>query len=87
MIQAVTGERYDGCPWRAFGADGVPEVLAAAAACRSGDGITPALLLPSDPPQAVMTGLIHYTRCVAMVRDDDAVRAAEAAKKRGPGRG
>ena len=87
MIRAVTGETYDGCPWRAFGDDGVPEVLAAAQACRSADGITPALLLPGDPSQAVLTGVIHYARCVAMVRDDDAARAADAAKKRGPGRG
>ena len=86
MIEAVTGERYDGCPWRAFGEDGVPEVMEAAQSCRTDSGITPAMLLPSDPPQAVMTGLLHYARCVSMVRDDDAARAAEKARKASRGR-
>ena len=84
MIEAVTGERYDGCPWRAFGEDGVGEVLKAAGMCRTADGYSPALLLPSDPSQAVLVGVGHYARCVALVRDDDAAREAEKARKRGP---
>jgi len=81
VLHAVTGERYDGCPWWSFQEPGVSEVLTAANTCRTAEGIVPALLLPSDPSEAVLAGVTHYARCVRLVRDDEAARAAEKAKK------
>lgn len=82
-IEAVTGYRPEGCPWWAFHVPGVSEVLSAAYTCSTPDGVRAAMLLPSDPEQRILEGVKVYARALAAVRDDDARRRAEDARKSG----
>ena len=70
MIRHITGDRPTTCPWMAFADPVVVDVLDAYRACANGMGVTPALLLPSDPPHHVWMGLQHYCHVMAKAKED-----------------
>lgn len=79
-IERVTGQRPDTCPWHAFQDPLVVEVLDLYRMAASDDGVTPALLLPLDPPNEVWEGVSHYHEATLRLRVDARRRAQEKAR-------
>jgi hypothetical protein len=79
VIEKLVGDRPETCMWWAMRDPIVHEVLALYRAARTDSGVTPALLLSSDPPNRFWDGLLHYTAAIDRIRADD-FRKAEAAR-------
>ena len=73
-LRGLTGDEPKACPWWSFRRPLVQEVMKLSQACRTSDGLTPALVLPMDPPARLWEGLLHYARVRNLVVTTDLLR-------------
>ena len=83
-VEADTGHRHEGCPWRAFYEPAVAEALALRRMASSGESVSLASLLPMAPPHRVMMAAQvygeAYTRAVG-ARAERERKQREASQK------
>jgi hypothetical protein len=83
-LDIVAGARPESCPWRAYYDPVVAAVLDALRSCATGDGYSPAMLLPLDPPHAVWEGVHEYLSARAKIDAHDRRLEEQNRKNRGP---
>lgn len=81
-IEQLVGDKPETCPWWHMRDPIVHEVLALYRAARTDSGVTPALLLPADPPNRLWDGLLHYSAKIDAIRADDHRKREEERERR-----